>query len=118
MDPEQISGWLKGGNERRLRAVEFAKTIYAFIYRASPKGRASCGVISRVIVTNAAILDNGCDIVDDSHLDHGCLFGRPEFPAQIPAHLLAQCLVHVIVKIGVVDVEGRVLGMLGTRVKP
>src|SRR3979411_3089136 len=31
--PEQISGWLKAGNERRLRAVG----IYAFIYRASQK---------------------------------------------------------------------------------
>jgi hypothetical protein len=35
------------------------------------------------------ILDNGCDIVEDSHLDHGRLFGCPEFPAQIPTHLLA-----------------------------
>ena len=33
--PEQISGWLKGGNERRLRAVS-CETIYAF----SPKDRA------------------------------------------------------------------------------
>jgi transposase, IS30 family len=31
--PEQISGWLKGGNEPRLRAVG-CETIYAFIYRA------------------------------------------------------------------------------------
>src|SRR5208282_4382333 len=31
--PEQISGWLKAGNERRLRAVG-CETIYAFIYRA------------------------------------------------------------------------------------
>ena len=30
--PEQISGWLKGGNEPRLRAVG-CETIYAFIYR-------------------------------------------------------------------------------------
>ena len=49
--PEQISGWLKGGNERRLQAVS-CETIYAFIYRAA-KGPSSCGVISRV-VTNAA----------------------------------------------------------------
>jgi IS30 family transposase len=28
--PEQISGWLKGGNEPRLRAVG-CETIYAFI---------------------------------------------------------------------------------------
>src|SRR6202023_2788634 len=34
--PEQISGWLKAGNERRLRAVG-CETIYAFIYRASQK---------------------------------------------------------------------------------
>jgi len=32
--PEQISGWLKAGNERRLRAVG-CETIYAFIYRAA-----------------------------------------------------------------------------------
>ena len=31
--PEQIAGWLKAGNERRLRAVG-CETIYAFIYRA------------------------------------------------------------------------------------
>ena len=36
--PEQISGWLKGGNERRLQAVS-CETIYAFIYRAAQKGR-------------------------------------------------------------------------------
>jgi IS30 family transposase len=34
--PEQISGWLRGGNERRLRAVA-RETIYAFIYRAAQK---------------------------------------------------------------------------------
>ena len=34
--PEQISGWLKGGNERRLRAVG-CETIYAFIYRAAQR---------------------------------------------------------------------------------
>src|SRR3981081_428457 len=34
--PEQISGWLKAGNERRLRAVG-CETIYAFIYRAFQK---------------------------------------------------------------------------------
>ena len=37
--PEQIAGWLKAGNERRLRAVG-CETIYAFIYRR-PKGRAA-----------------------------------------------------------------------------
>jgi transposase, IS30 family len=34
--PEQISGWLKAGNERRLRFLG-CETIYAFIYRASQK---------------------------------------------------------------------------------
>ena len=34
--PEQISGWLKGGNERRLRAVS-CETIYAFLYRAAQR---------------------------------------------------------------------------------
>ena len=34
--PEQISGWLKRGNERRLRAVS-CETIYAFIYRAAQR---------------------------------------------------------------------------------
>ena len=34
--PEGISGWLKGGNERRLRAVS-CETIYAFIYRAAQR---------------------------------------------------------------------------------
>ena len=34
--PEQIAGWLKRGEERRLRAVSF-ETIYAFIHRAGQK---------------------------------------------------------------------------------
>jgi len=34
--PEQISGWLKAGNERRLRTIG-CETIYAFIYRATQK---------------------------------------------------------------------------------
>ena len=34
--PEQIAGWLKAGNERRVRAVG-CETIYAFIYRAGQK---------------------------------------------------------------------------------
>ena len=34
--PEQIAGWLKAGNECRLRAVG-CETIYAFIYRAAQK---------------------------------------------------------------------------------
>ena len=32
--PEQIAGWLKAGNEHRLRAVG-CETIYAFIYRVA-----------------------------------------------------------------------------------
>ena len=36
--PEQIAGWLRAGNERRLRCVG-CETIYAFIYRASQKGQ-------------------------------------------------------------------------------
>lgn len=35
--PEQISGWLKGGHERGLRALGF-DAIYAFIYRAAGRG--------------------------------------------------------------------------------
>ncbi len=34
--PEQISGWLKAGNERRLLGIG-CETIYAFIYRAAQK---------------------------------------------------------------------------------
>ena len=34
--PEQISGWLKGGNERCLRGIG-CEAIYAFIYRAAQK---------------------------------------------------------------------------------
>jgi len=34
--PEQIAGWLKAGNERRLRTVG-CETIYAFIYRTAQK---------------------------------------------------------------------------------
>src|ERR1700751_1229814 len=34
--PEQISGWLKGGDERRLGAVG-CETIYSFIYRAAQR---------------------------------------------------------------------------------
>ena len=36
--PEQISGWLKAGNERRLRFLG-CETIYAFIYRARRRAR-------------------------------------------------------------------------------
>ena len=35
--PEQISGWLKAGNERRLRTVG-CETIYGFIYRGRSTG--------------------------------------------------------------------------------
>src|SRR5215831_8214713 len=38
--PEQISGWLKAGNEHRLPAVG-CETIYAFIYRAAHTGTLS-----------------------------------------------------------------------------
>jgi transposase, IS30 family len=34
--PEQISGWLRQGAERKLRALA-CETIYAFIYRAAQK---------------------------------------------------------------------------------
>ena len=37
--PEQISGWLKSGNEPRLRAIG-CETIYAFIYRTTQKAAA------------------------------------------------------------------------------
>ena len=49
-DPEQISGWLKGGNERRRRAASASRSTPSSI--GQPKGPSSCGVISRV-VTNA-----------------------------------------------------------------
>ena len=38
--PEQISGWLKSGNEPRLRAIG-CETIYAFNYRTGQKAEAS-----------------------------------------------------------------------------
>ena len=50
--PGHISGWLRGGNERRLRAVA-CETIYASS-TAPPKRPCSCGVISRA-VTNTAV---------------------------------------------------------------
>jgi IS30 family transposase len=37
--PEQMSGWLKSGNEPRLRAIG-CETIYAFIYRTAHKAEA------------------------------------------------------------------------------
>jgi len=42
--PEQISGRLKSGNERRLRAIG-CETIYAFIYRTAQKAEEPCGAI-------------------------------------------------------------------------
>ena len=55
--PEQIAGWLKAGNERRLRAVG-CETIYAFIYRAAQKAE-QLWVISRDVTNAAARADRG-----------------------------------------------------------
>ena len=44
--PEQISGWLKQGNERRLRPVA-CETIYAFVYRAAQKAEALWRYLAR-----------------------------------------------------------------------
>jgi len=44
--PEQISGWLKGGNEPRLRAIG-CETIYAFIYRTAQKAEALWRYLTR-----------------------------------------------------------------------
>lgn len=44
--PEQISGWLKAGNEPRLRALG-CETIYAFIYRAAQKAEALWRYLTR-----------------------------------------------------------------------
>ena len=44
--PEQISGWLKSGNEPRLRAIG-CETIYAFIYRAAQKAEALWRYLTR-----------------------------------------------------------------------
>jgi hypothetical protein len=42
--PEQISGWLKGENERRLRAVGCGTNLRFHLSRfAPPKGLSSCG---------------------------------------------------------------------------
>ena len=49
--PEQISGWLKSGNEPRLRAIG-CETIYAFIYRTAQKAEA-LWALSDVIAINA-----------------------------------------------------------------
>jgi len=44
--PEQVSGWLKAGHERRLRAIG-CETIYAFIYRAAQKAQALWRYLTR-----------------------------------------------------------------------
>ena len=44
--PEQISGWLKSGNEPRLRAIG-CETIYAFIYRTTQKAAALWRYLTR-----------------------------------------------------------------------
>ena len=44
--PEQISGWLKSGNEPRLRAIG-CETIYAFIYRTGQKAEALWRYLTR-----------------------------------------------------------------------
>ena len=44
--PEQISGWLKSGNEPRLRAIG-CETIYGFIYRTAQKAEALWRYLTR-----------------------------------------------------------------------
>jgi IS30 family transposase len=44
--PEQISGWLKCGNEPRLQAIG-CETIYAFIYRTGQKAQALWRYLTR-----------------------------------------------------------------------
>ena len=44
--PEQISGWLRQGAERKLRTVA-CETIYAFIYRAAQTGEALWRYLAR-----------------------------------------------------------------------
>jgi len=44
--PEQISGWLKSGNEPRLRAIG-CETIYGFIYRTTQKAAALWRYLTR-----------------------------------------------------------------------
>ena len=44
--PEQIAGWLKSGNEPRLRAIG-CETIYAFIYRTAQKAAALWRYLTR-----------------------------------------------------------------------
>ena len=44
--PEQIAGWLKSGNEPRLRAIG-CETIYGFIYRTAQKAAALWRYLTR-----------------------------------------------------------------------
>ena len=44
--PEQISGWLKSGNEPRLRTIG-CETIYAFIYRTTQRAEALWRYLTR-----------------------------------------------------------------------
>jgi hypothetical protein len=44
--PEQICGWLKSGNEPRLRAIG-CETIYAFLYRTAQKAEALWRYLTR-----------------------------------------------------------------------
>jgi IS30 family transposase len=50
--PEQISGWLKSGNEPRLRAIG-CETIYAFIYRTAQKAAPLWRYLTRRVGGNA-----------------------------------------------------------------
>jgi hypothetical protein len=50
--PEQISGWLKSGNEPQLRGIGCG-TIYAFIYRTAQKAEAPGLCSSCVSVSHA-----------------------------------------------------------------
>ena len=52
--PEQIAGWLKAGNERRLRAVG-CETIYANDLPHHPKGMSLFMCSSHATATNAAV---------------------------------------------------------------
>ena len=60
--PEQISGWLKGGNEPGLRAVG-CETIYAFIYRAAQQAEQLCRERERHTTAEGPLADL-CDRAD------------------------------------------------------
>jgi len=55
--PEQISGWLKAGNEHRLPRWVARRFMPSSI--GQPKGPSSCGVISRVVTNAAGHADRG-----------------------------------------------------------